>query len=495
VVSMSDGPVFAIGELPSCGALGFSHDGGLFCTAKVFSIVKKAAAILLLLAAFAQFGVRALRHRDDIPLWDFASVWSASRTWLHAGDPYDVDAVRATWRQSAGPAAGNIGFWSSVYPPTSLTMLAPVALLPPRLVLAIWFTGILALLTVQFAVLLDMAGLPLSRRDPRGWLLIAGSLFSAPVQFGVLAGQPSTPAIALCIIAIWCSWRQRERLAGMLLGLACAWKPQIATPFVVYYLVLRRWRAVEPALVTFAFLAALSLAAMQLSHVDWMHGWADNVKESLAVGGVNDRAPTGPFRDEIIDLQILLASFVESGRVLRLAAACILATLLAWYVRSYPWSTADGSPPPREPRTRPSAELLPLAALSALSLMAVYHRVYDALVLTLALAWALAELHGPRRRFALVALGLLSVFLVPFDILSSITARLPSLADVFNSWWWAAFIEPHYAWGLLAVTLCLLWTMSRQAQLDGHTSPSHSEPHGHPMHHSPHLGSHAASSH
>jgi hypothetical protein len=32
---------------------------------------------------------------------------------------------------------------------------------------------------------------------------------------------------------------------------------------------------------------------MQLSHVEWMHGWADNVKESLAVGGVNDRAAHG----------------------------------------------------------------------------------------------------------------------------------------------------------------------------------------------------------
>jgi hypothetical protein len=88
--------------------------------------------------------------------------------------------------------------------------------------------------------------------------------------------------------------------------------------------------------------------------------------------------PTGPFRDEIIDLQILLASFVESGRVLRLAAACILATLLAWYVRSYPWSTADGSQPSRETEDSTFRGATALGGAVRLSLMAVYHRVYDA---------------------------------------------------------------------------------------------------------------------
>lgn len=457
--------------------------------------MQRIVAVLLISAALAQFGVRALRHRDDIPLWDFASVYSASRTWLHASDPYDQDDVRATWREAAGSDGGNIHFWSSVYPPTSLTILAPVALLPPQLVLALWIAIVLALLAMQLAAVLDMAGLPLSWRDPRGILLIATSLFSAPMQFGLLSGQPSTPAIALCIIAIWCAWRGRHVVAGVLLGLACAWKPQIAAPFIVYYCVLRRWRVAEPALVTFALLAAVSLSAMQLTHVNWLHGWADNLKETLAVGGVNDRAPTGPFRDEIIDLQILLASFVEVGHLLRLVAACIIATLVAWYMRTYPWAMADAPPSSIDTTARPAPELLPLAALSALSLMAVYHRVYDALILTLALAWALAELHGPRRRFAIAALALLSVFLIPFDILSTITFRVPALAVISETWWWSAFVEPHYAWGLLAVTLCLLWTMSRQAQLDGHASPSsHRESHGHPMHHSPHLASRAASS-
>jgi hypothetical protein len=415
----------------------------------------RVVVVVLILAAIAQIGVRALRHRDEVPLWDFAAVYSAARTWVSGGDPYDQDTVRQTWEKTGTIPGANVEHWSSVYPPTSLTMIAAAALLPARAAMIGWTVLTLVLVALQFAALLDLAGLKLSWRDPRGLLLIAASLAAAPLQFGLLSGQPSTPAIALCIIAIWCICRNREMTGGVLLGLACAWKPHVGAPFLIYYLALRRWRATDAALLVIALLAAVSLTAMQLSHVNWMNGWYHNVQQTLAQGGVNDRAPSGPFRDEIIDLQTLLTSILDRDAALRVSAACVIALLIAWYVRSYPRSLR------RPAEASGSRELLPLAALAALSLMAVYHRVYDAAILTLALAWALAALHGPRRRIAIAALILLSVFLIPFDILSSITRRVRPIADVSDDWWWETFIVPHYAWGLLALTVALLWGMSR----------------------------------
>lgn len=429
------------------------------CAARDGLPVMRVLVVVLLLAALGQLGARALRHRNEVPLWDFAAVYSAARTWLHGGDPYDQNAVRQTWQNTGAIAGSNIEHWSSVYPPTSLTMIAPASLLPARLALIGWAVLTLALVALQFAALLDLAGLKLSWHDPRGLLLIAAALAAAPLQMGLLSGQPSTIAIALSIIAIWCIARNREATGGLLLGLAFAWKPHVGAPFLIYYLVLRRWRATDRALLVIALLAAVSLAAMQLSRVNWMNGWYQNVQHTLASGGVNDRAPTGPFRDEIIDVQILLTSVFDRQSAVRVATACMMALLVAWYVRSYQLDAREPETP-AGPKTT-ARELLPLAALSALSLMAVYHRVYDAAILTLALAWALAALHGPRRRVAMTAVILMSVFLVPFDILSSITFRLRPLADVSDQWWWESFIVPHYAWGLLAVTLALLWAMSR----------------------------------
>jgi len=269
-------------------------------------------------------------------------------------------------------------------------------------------------------------------------------------------------AISLAIMAVWCIARNRELLGGILLGLACAWKPHIGAPFVLYYLIERRWRAVEPAMMTVAGICALSLTAMQVSHVNWLHGWSRNVESTLAVGGVNDRSPAGPFRDEIIDLQLLLASTIHSRQILTLAAACVMAALVAWFAGSYARNVRKtASLAPAGPLDAPDADLLPLAVVAALSLLAVYHRVYDGALLTIGYAWALASLRGPRRRFALFAIALMCVFLIPFDLLNSVIRRVPRLAAVSDDWWWETFIVPHYAWGLFALTLTLLWTMSR----------------------------------
>jgi hypothetical protein len=103
----------------------------------------------------------------------------------------------------------------------------------------LWLALMLGLLVLQFAALVDLAELRL--RDARVLILVGASLASAPFQFGILSGQLSLPAISLCIIAFWCASRNREALAGILLGLACALKPQIGVAFVAYYVLTRRW--------------------------------------------------------------------------------------------------------------------------------------------------------------------------------------------------------------------------------------------------------------
>lgn len=389
--------------------------------------------------------------RSDIPMWDFASVYSASRTWLHGGNPYDLPAVVATWRHEGVFSRRSASTWATVYPPTSLLMLVPLALLPAGVAMVAWLVITLALLGLQFAALIDLAGL--RRHDPRALILVGAALASAPLQFGILSGQLSLPAISACVIAFWCAGRGRDRLAGVFIGLACAVKPQVAAPFVVYYLVLRRRTVARSAVLYGMLICAVALAGMALSHINWIAGWSQSITASRQFGGVNDYGWADQFRDEIIDLKILLVSIPLDPLVLRVVIECIVLALLAWYVQAFPRG--------RERSDRD--ELLSLAALSALSLLLVYHRAYDATLLTTALAWALAELDGPRRGYAVALLVPMAVFLIPFDIVESVGYRLPGMVALAQTWWWQSLIAPHYAWGLVALTLALLMTMSRQA--------------------------------
>ena len=312
--------------------------------------------------------------------------------------------------------------------------------------------------------------------DGRALILVGGALLTGAMQFGIISGQLSMPAISLCFIAFWLAEKGDRpllperpegccaqkgpvpffRLAGILLGLACVIKPQVAGPFVLYYLMLRRFKLATWAIVVGGGITAVSLAAMRISHIDWWHGWQHSVNLTMAVGDVNDYGWAGKFRDEIVDLKILIVSMIHNPVAQRIVVWAIVALLLGWYVRSFPRG---------EKRRDSRTELLALAVLSAIELLPVYHRVYDVSLLALALAWALAALDGPprRRKFAVAALIPMCVFLIPFGAVRTFGRRLPAIVAMSQSGWWQSTVTLHYAWALLALTIILLAALRREA--------------------------------
>jgi hypothetical protein len=402
---------------------------------------------MLILLAVAQLGFRGRqRMQNDLPLWDFLSVYSATRTWIQGGDPYDLPRVVETWRATGVYTDRDVSYWATVYPPNSLVMMAPLAMMPPVMAMLVWLAIMLVLIGLQFAALAQLVG---TEKLGGKWLILVGAaLFSAPFQFGILSGQLSMPAISLVAITFWCVARQRHLLGGILLGIACAIKPQVAGPFVIYYLITRRWKLSIAAMITGGAVLAIALVAMQLTHIPWLAGWTRSIQDTGRIGDVNDYGWANRFRDEIIDLKIILVSFISNPTLLRGAIGAITLGFLAWLVAVFPrgraWSV--------------SRETLALAGLSAIILLPIYHRVYDGALLATALAWALAELRGRWRGYSVAMLIAMLPFLVPFDIVKSVGTRKPAVAQMAESWWWESFFAPHYALGLLATTIVIhLW--------------------------------------
>jgi hypothetical protein len=409
--------------------------------------------ILLLTFGVLQLGFRGMqRVRSDIPLWDFVSVHAAVRTWIGGGDPYDLKAVTETWGREGIFADRDVSYFATVYPPTSLFMIIPLALLPAIAAMGAWLAIMLALLAFQFRALAELARI--YWHDGRFLLLVGAAVASAPLQFGILSGQLSIPAIALCIIALSLAQNERDVLAGILLGLACGLKPQVAGAFVAYYLVVRRFKLAGVAIAVGSAIGVMALAAMKLTHINWVTGWKQSILATQVLNAVNDYGWGNKFRDEIIDLKMLLVSAIHDPQMLKLAIGVIVLGLLAWYAFVFfkrRWTGVN--------------ELLPLAGLAAISLLPIYHRVYDVTLLTLALAWAIAQLGGPRRGLAWAMLIPMAVFLIPFDVVKSIGNRAPGMIQRAQTPWWQTWFAPHYAWGLLATTLIILAAMQRLTRL------------------------------
>jgi len=105
-----------------------------------------------------------------------------------------------------------------------------------------------------------------------------------------------------------------------------------------------------------------------------------------------------------------------------------------------------------------------------LSLLPVYHRIYDAMILTLPMAWAAANLCSTRRTIPILVAILLLIFIAPVSIAEDVKHFLPS-ADRYPMVWQAVAISLR-SWVLLVMCIALLFEASRRPRADPMADPS-----------------------
>jgi hypothetical protein len=396
------------------------------------------------------FGVGQIVHRTppvrtDSFFFDFSNVYSASRVWLAGKNPYDIQLVYRAWNASDhGPylgssIPGNMARWAAVYPPSSLLLIAPFAALPAVWGHLLWAGASVGLAIAAAMGLISLGGLG----DIRSRLLFVACAFaSAPFQCALEAGQPALPACALVILAVWAFAGGRLTLAGILLGLATAFKVQIGAPFIVYYLFIRQWRVGMLATILLAVATLVAVGRMEaLGITSWWADWQRNMAATLQAGAINDPRPGGPFRNDIVNLQTIFDVFVHRQFWVDTMVLLVFLPLLAAIVANVRRDREAGT------------NLLALSLVAALSMLPVYRRLYDGLTLLMLLAWAIAALKTARPGMAWLLLAILCEFLLPVDLIPFVLRRTHMFDGIVSSTFWQAFVVPHHAWGLLILTI------------------------------------------
>jgi hypothetical protein len=369
---------------------------------RVFSI---AIVFALALAFFINRGpYRAIRYSTT---GDFATVYGAARCWIRGINPYEREPLKQQLAESGAPASvqRDQDVNPSVYLPSALVWMAPVAMLAWYPANALWCLLAIALWTL--ALLRILALLPLSVTAK--WLIAAAALVFSPTYVGIYDGNPGVAITSLVILAVLDeSWLR----SAILLGIALCFKPQIAFCGFCIFLLRRKWRALAIAAVLFgAFLLAGSLA-----HWNWWQTERRNVALSFVPGGQSDPAPASHVAWQFLNAQTLVSYFVRERNAVNLVVwilAALLGVLFLWRARGSRAQTA--------------------AFLAVLTLLLTYHRYYDAQLLLLAIPF-LVELWQRRGRFVLAAVCFL---VLAFPIQSVFARRLgpealtPSLKQAF----------------------------------------------------------------
>ena len=177
-------------------------------------------ALWVLLAAFTFHSFNIVRLSEQQPFGvDYAALWAGVKA-LGAGRSYDFAYVTALQGWPFGP--GNLRPY--IYPPTAFFAFVPFATLP-------YWVGYIAWIAVTYAIV-AWAG----RRMGAPWWMVLFPLASLVAYCGqatFLIGGLVAAALTL---------RRRPILAGVLLGLAAAVKPQMLLLLPLALAADRQWR-------------------------------------------------------------------------------------------------------------------------------------------------------------------------------------------------------------------------------------------------------------
>jgi len=417
----------------------------------------KSVLILLAFLAASEFVLRGpVRFLKAVDFNDFISPYLQSRALISGLDPYSPDVLVRLWPASAHPreflakdlADGSLIIKRGIptaYPLTCLLLLVPLAVLPWPVAAYAWLAINLCLVLIVIGLLFTTIGF--QRSDWRGCAFVLFSIALAPLHTGLAAGSIVISTVALCGIAWSASLRNRECMAGVLFGLAICLKPQIGLPFLVCYLFRSRWRLSAVGVAVVSATAALAITWLAIHGTPWIHNYEVDNKTLLSTGILGDFTERNPIRFSLINLQVLAYAGLNDRLFANALALVIFAVLFGT------WAFLVL-------RNRSTDFLLTVATIAVLSLLPVYHRLYDAFLLIFPIGWALREFSTSRRHVARGALLLTLPFLVPGGTaLETLQASglIPQVIE--HSWYWVCIVMPHQIWFLLLLSGLLLRSM------------------------------------
>ena len=217
----------------------------------------------------------------------------------------------------------------NIYPPNTLFLVMPFAMLPPKIAGVAWLILTLASFIVASLLVWDLSAdyAPALSGALIGFLLANSELLA-------VTGNVAGLAISFCAVAVWCFTRRRFMALGVLcLALSLALKPHDTGLVWLYFLLAgaeQRKRALQ------SLAASLALSVPGLVWVwrvapHWINEWSMNLAAYSAHGGVNDpglSSSGGHGLDKLISLQAAFSFFRDEPRFYNLATYVLCAPLI-----------------------------------------------------------------------------------------------------------------------------------------------------------------------
>jgi hypothetical protein len=402
---------------------------------------------------------------------DFAAPYTATRLWLQHCNPYDSTAFFPTWHDAGAPkgkVAGNPSGTHPVYPPPTLVVLIPFALMP-------WPIAVKALTLLSAALYIAVlpllaSFLPGTWRDPIKPAFLAFGLALAPTHSGLHVTNVACLAATLLFLSIYFLLSRGKRInlpAIFCLTLAICLKPTLGLLLIPYLIWTRAWRTLAATVAISATITAASLYPLLSLGSVWLSSLRENIAVVFTNGGAADVSEQSLLRFDRIDLQLPLYALLHNRTAASLLAALIAATLLLLWFQSKP--NLSNQAPSGETLDQ---HILQIATLLVIGLLPFYQRYYSAMIVLLPILWAFRTLYHPASRATQRWVLILStIFLINIEAIFSRSSLLPFLTIHFPLLT-NLILGPHLCWLLLLLAILLLAASRKEPSQIQRNNPS-----------------------
>jgi Glycosyltransferase family 87 len=428
--------------------------------------------LILLSSGISILSGRALDRNSSAGMMNFRAVYFGARCLIQHVDPYRESEFLRIYRAEGGqvpsdPSRARLFLRAvpiCVNLPTTLFLIAPLALMGWGPAHFLWMALLAASFTLAAFLAMDLAG---QYSEGVSLFLICILLANSEVLFTI--GNTAGIAISLCVVAVWCFFRERFLPAGVLcLALSLAIKPHDSGLVWLYFLLAGgayRKRALQTLAVTFV-LAVPAVLWVSQNSPQWTNELRANLAETSAHGDISDPGPSSingrGSADIMINLQTVMSVFRDDPDFFNLSTYFACGSLLLIWAATTLRSSSS-----------PSNTLLALASIAALSMLATYHRPYDAKLLLLAvpacaMLWAEGGLIAQLTLLVTTA-GVLLTGDIPLAILAFITRDLDvATMEVPAKVLMVGFLRPAPLI-LLIIAAFYLWIYVRRARASAKT--------------------------
>lgn len=407
-----------------------------------------------------------LTHGEKPAIHDFRTAYYSGRALLEHRDPYSEQVVEQLYSQETPPTRkpdpDRMVVTRNPYLPSCFALTSLLALFPEPLALVLWISAIaISFLLASFSiwrVCTPDAKLPIGVLT--GYCLAtSASLF--------YFGNPAGFAVPFCILGCISFISDRYIPLGIAaFAVSLAFKPHDGGLLLLYFLLgcaLYRKRALQTVLCILSLTAPMILWLYLLSP-HWIQEISSNMAAFSGPGSTNDpRAPHGTLM--MTNLQTITSFFWSDPKIYDSGALLICGPLILLWI----WKTV-------RTRATQTNTWLALASISALSVLPVYHRQYDAKLIMLqfpALGLLLTRKH--RLRWIAFAVTVLATFLsgdLPWLIFIKFADRLRSLGSPFAGLMADVMLNFPVPLALLAAGCFYLWLYVLQSEADQPDSAS-----------------------